>query len=234
MNWRILPLIPLLALQALWVVLRAQRLPEAAGPRSGTTGDGPKLRLLIIGDSSAAGVGVSQQSDAMAGQIALHLSDTHRVHWQLKARTGATTRDALKWLKAMNPATYDVALIVFGVNDSKNGMPRQEWQSNLRDLVHLLRTAYSVKHVFIPGLPPMGKFPLLPNPLRRVLGQRADDFDRALVDVVSTEPNVHIVRLDLPEDPNLMASDGFHPGAEVYREMGKAVATAIRAALPRG
>ncbi|EEX09439.1 hypothetical protein SL1157_1477 [Ruegeria lacuscaerulensis ITI-1157] len=52
-----LPLLPLLAAQALMVRQRALRLPEPSGPREGRQGRGPRLRLLIVGDSSAAGVG---------------------------------------------------------------------------------------------------------------------------------------------------------------------------------
>ena len=66
-------LFPLFALQALWVVARAERLPEPPGPRSGVGGDGPDLRLLILGDSSAAGVGAERQEDALSGQLAARL-----------------------------------------------------------------------------------------------------------------------------------------------------------------
>ena len=41
---------------------RALRLPEATGPRSGVSANAPlaPLRLLIIGDSAAAGVGATR------------------------------------------------------------------------------------------------------------------------------------------------------------------------------
>lgn len=71
---------PLLAAQALWVISRALQLPEAAGPRSGVTGTGPILRLRIIGDSSAAGVGVAHQDQALAGQLASELSPHFNVN----------------------------------------------------------------------------------------------------------------------------------------------------------
>ncbi|HSN31662.1 MAG TPA: SGNH/GDSL hydrolase family protein, partial [Ideonella sp.] len=56
-----LALAPLLVAQALGTRRRALRLPEAAGPREGLVGaqgDAPAFRLLLAGDSSAAGVGV--------------------------------------------------------------------------------------------------------------------------------------------------------------------------------
>ena len=57
---------PVLVAQAVVTRGRMPRLPEAAGPRQGEVGSGPLLRLLIVGDSSAAGVGVAQQRDALS------------------------------------------------------------------------------------------------------------------------------------------------------------------------
>ena len=63
-----------LLIQALLLRKHALRLPEATGARQGSSGEGAPLRVLIIGDSSAAGVGVSTQHDALAGQLAIALA----------------------------------------------------------------------------------------------------------------------------------------------------------------
>ena len=57
-----LSLAPLLLVQGRWVRRRTPLLPEPPGPRAGVIGQGPVLRLLIVGDSSAAGVGVAHQA----------------------------------------------------------------------------------------------------------------------------------------------------------------------------
>jgi hypothetical protein len=63
-----LALSPLLVVQALHTRARVPSLPEAAGAREGVLGRGAvALRLLIAGDSSAAGVGVATQQHALAG-----------------------------------------------------------------------------------------------------------------------------------------------------------------------
>ena len=51
------------------------------------------FRLLIVGDSSAAGVGVRTQAQALAGHLSRALASGARrkVHWQLVARSGITT-----------------------------------------------------------------------------------------------------------------------------------------------
>ncbi|NIP82235.1 MAG: SGNH/GDSL hydrolase family protein, partial [Gemmatimonadetes bacterium] len=52
-------LAPILVAQGLFVRWRTTRLPEPPGDREGVTGAGPPLRLLVAGDSAAAGVGAS-------------------------------------------------------------------------------------------------------------------------------------------------------------------------------
>jgi hypothetical protein len=58
---------PLLIAQANRLRRTALELPEPHGPRSGKVGRGdPVLRLLVAGDSSAAGVGARTQREALA------------------------------------------------------------------------------------------------------------------------------------------------------------------------
>ena len=92
LHWWLITLLcwPLLLWQGKRVRKLALHLPEAAGPRSGVSGDAqlPPLRLLICGDSAAAGVGVTLQDDALSGQLVSLLAPHYRVQWQLEAQTG--------------------------------------------------------------------------------------------------------------------------------------------------
>ncbi len=60
-------LLPVLLGQAVYLRKNVVKLPEPEGARIGVLGEGPLLRLLILGDSSAAGVGVETQADALLG-----------------------------------------------------------------------------------------------------------------------------------------------------------------------
>ena len=67
---------PVLLPQSRWLKRNALRLAEAAGPREGKIGHGdPVLRLLVVGDSSAADVGVADQAQALALPLARRLAD---------------------------------------------------------------------------------------------------------------------------------------------------------------
>ena len=116
---------PLLIAQAVLTRRRAPMLPEAAGDRRGVFGRGPVLRVLIVGDSSGAGVGVQTQDLALAGHLTRTLAEAAQaeVHWHLVAKTGITSAQALELVKQERPRPADVAVVVLGVNDVIEQVP---------------------------------------------------------------------------------------------------------------
>ena len=221
------PLLPLLAAQALWVAARAARLPEAQGPRSGRFGQGPPLRVLILGDSSAAGVGVASQNRALSGRLATRLAPRFAVDWTLQARSGATARSARRSLDALDPRVFDVAVIALGVNDTKNGVRVSRWRRDYAALLETLFTRFGVSLVCASGVPPLDRFPLLPRPLRDVLGRRALALDLELRGLARALGGVVHLPVGNALTPAGMAADGFHPGPAIYDEWARQVAGAI-------
>ena len=221
-----LALSPLLVAQALLTRRRLPQLPEAAGPRSGVQGQGAPLRLLIAGDSSAAGVGVAHQRLALAGQLVPALARTAGVqlHWQLLARSGLTTAQTLAWLRDARPSPADVALIVTGVNDVVDQVPSHRAVAARDALASWLRNSLAVQHVVFAPLPPVHHFPGLPQPLRWVAGADARRHNRALRAWAAGRNDVSVVDMELPLNRGVMAADGFHPGASVYRYCGSSIA----------
>jgi lysophospholipase L1-like esterase len=224
-----LALAPLLVAQAVATRSRTPRLPEAEGPREGVVGRGPALRLLIAGDSSAAGVGVAHQRDALAGHLtrALARQAGARVEWRLVARSGVTSAQCLALLDEAGPLAADVAVLVLGVNDVVDQVPSQRAVAARAALANRLRNAHGVAHVVFAPLPPVHRFPALPQPLRWVAGADARRHDEALAQWAATRGDVSHVPIDYPLAPEVMAYDGFHPGEPVYRACGEAIARHI-------
>ena len=226
-----LVLSPLLVAQALVTRARMPRLPEAEGPRQGEVGQGPVLRLLVAGDSSAAGVGVGTQQQALAGPMARHLAQAVgvRVHWQLVARSGLTTQQTLQWLRDEPPAPADVAVVVTGVNDIVERIPVARAVAARDAAATWLREVHGVRHVVFAPLPPVHRFPGLPQPLRWAAGSEARRHNAALARWAGTRGDVSCVDMDMSLEADAMASDGFHPGAPVYRYCAEAIAGHIAA-----
>lgn len=227
--WRAVLLSPVILPQLIWVRMRAARLPEAAGPREGVIGQGAVRRVLIVGDSTAAGVGAQTQAEALSGQVAGYLARDCRVEWRLVARSGAEVPDTLEMLSEEPESSYDYALICLGVNDAKNGRFQPRFEEGYAALLRTLSDRFGVRQIVCSGLPPKVFFPLLPRPLRDVLGARMIRFDRAIAHMAAEHRGATHLALDFTNDVSLVASDGFHPGPEIYRMWAERAAKVMRA-----
>lgn len=223
MRPRVLALAPLLVAQGLAVRSRTPVLPEAAGPRRGEAGDGPTLRVAILGESTAAGVGVDSLEDALAGRFVHELATRldRRIEWTLSARTGATAAEARRTLlPALGPS--DLALVVLGVNDTLRLTGRTRWGREIRGIVSEL----DAHRVLLAGLPDLAAFPTLPQPLRGVLAGQARTLD-AKLDAVARADAAVVHAPAPPLDGHDFAADGFHPGAGTYRAWAEHLLAAV-------
>ncbi|HOQ71567.1 MAG: SGNH/GDSL hydrolase family protein [Smithellaceae bacterium] len=227
----IISLAPVLIAQALYVRRVTPRLPEPLGERSGEHGSGPPLKLLIAGDSAAAGVGVSRQSEALSGQLVRALGQNFRVSWKLIARTGHRSKDVLAMLEEIPPEKLDVVVTSIGVNDVTHGTGRQTWIARQEKIIRLLLSKFDSPHVILSGIPPMHLFPALPQPLRWYLGSRAKHFNHALEQSVQGCSRCTFVSIDFPLETTYMADDGFHPGTRAYSFWAKHLAGIITAKI---
>ncbi len=224
-------LAPLLIAQGLYVRHVTPRLPEPSGERFGVRGSGPPLSLLILGDSAAAGVGVPTQSKALSGQLVSALGSEYGVSWKLIARTGHRAKDILAELKAALAETFDVVMISVGVNDVTHGTSCRKWIHQQGQIVRLLQSKFLTQHILLSSLPPMHRFPALPQPLRWYIGLRAKQFNSALEKFVKTCDRCELVAINYSCDGVCMAADGFHPGASAYAIWAELAAGIIRSRL---
>ena len=222
-----LALAPIVLPQALWTRHTALRLPEAAGAQGGVAGaefSGQPLRLLLIGESTVAGVGVEAQTEALAGQLALALAERQQrpVAWRACGENGITAGEACERLLPLalsQPA--DLVLLVFGVNDTTHLSSLTRWVAALRSLSRAL--AAQGAQVAFTGVPPIQHFTALPWLLRRLLGLRAALLDDALLRA-SREERADYLKLGLLVTPDYLARDGYHPSALGYRVWAEGLA----------
>ena len=228
---------PLLLAQGRHVRLTTPVLPEPVGARSGVEGVGnkPPLRLLVVGDSSAAGVGAERQEAALAQPLARALAKRRggAVSWQLVAKSGVCAAEAVDLLHANRIARADVLVTAVGMND----VTGQRAARFLRDVEELWRVASrvaGVKHGVVSGLPPLHALPAAPQPLRWYLGRYARSLDRSLEDWVARRRHLGFCSLQWAVEPGSIASDGFHPGPRGYARWSMEAADRVMEVLARG
>lgn len=219
--------LPLALPLALHTRRTALRLPPAAGAQSGLAGaglGGAPLRLVLIGESTVAGVGVEAQEAALAGQLAQALAARLQrpVAWRACGENGITAGEACERLLPLalsEPA--DLVLLVFGVNDTTHLSSLARWEDSLRALSRAL-SARGERVVFT-GVPPIQHFSALPWLLRRLLGLRAALLDAELRRL-SAQECAQYARLELEFAEEYLARDGYHPSALGYRVWSEGLA----------
>ncbi|MFC3118833.1 SGNH/GDSL hydrolase family protein [Jhaorihella thermophila] len=184
-----LPLAPLLAAQAVAVRRAALILPEPPGPPSRQGRRRPAAASADRGRLLGRWGRRPHQDAALSGQLVRRLSRHVHLTWRLEAATGETTRDAIDRLKRLDAGPFDVAILALGVNDVTHGTTRRGWIAGQRALHDLLRTRFGVRRIIASGLPPMGQFPVLPQPLRWIVGRQAQRFDIDLARMAGPDPD---------------------------------------------
>ena len=192
---------------------RFVRLLEAGGP----------AHLAGLGDSLTYGYMVSRGYFDM---VADGLRDRYPEAQLTVANYGVCGDTATGGLnragQLFRPAPPDLALVQFGLNDCYMGIPAEEFQEDLLDLVsRLRRDAPECELLLVP--PPVLRFDddnRMVKPFRRAFFRVAEEADVPIAPVAETW------RTHEPAGP-LWLSDGVHPSKEGYSIIAKAVLTAI-------
>ncbi|WP_165970645.1 SGNH/GDSL hydrolase family protein, partial [Actinomadura sp. 6K520] len=252
----LIPLAPILAVQAWRTARRTPRLAPATGDEHGFVpgtdpAAGPAYRVVVIGESTAVGVGASRHAQALPGFLAEALRERLRrsVSWSVTGENGATAHRVATGLVPANGTPgdgtppggappggasggpgADLVVLTVGINDLIRGRPLRRWTDDVSRLIAALQGRYAHATLVVAGMPPVHRFPAIPQPLRLVLGARARIMDRIMRDAARSRGAVHAPMDEaMARDRRLFATDGFHPSPDGYRAWAEDLA---RAATP--
>jgi lysophospholipase L1-like esterase len=153
------------------------------------------------------------------------------VHWQVEGKTGAEISQLRQSIDQLSPEQKaDVILISIGVNNVTGLSSTRQWQFQINRLVAELKCKWPDARVIFVGLPPMGQFPLPPQPLRFTLGQRAETFDGIAASVIAQHIGMIHIATDISPLEEEFCEDGFHPSAKSCANWAKELAHRIEAA----
>lgn len=208
----------------------ALRLPPASGPLNGVAGadlPGEPLRLLVLGESTVVGVGVDELHAALVAQLAAVLAarSGRPVAWRACGENGITAAQAHeRLLPQVLGQPFDLALLVFGVNDTTHLTSLPRWEAALGGMAKAL--AVRGARVAFSSVPPLQHFTALPWLLRRLLGMRAALLD-ACLRRLATRQGVGHHAVELEFSAEYLARDGYHPSALGYRVWAEGLALSL-------
>ncbi len=225
--------LPLWWLHLLQLRRRLPALPPASGPTRGSV-PGPEeaIHLLVLGESTVAGVGAADHQQALTGQIARALAAQTRrtVHWEAVGQNGTTVRAATRrLLPRISAQKPQVVVVALGVNDVLWFRSRGRFMRDIASLERRLRRRIGPAPIVWSPIPDLGRFPSLSPTLRSVLGHRARRLDQAARDAARTLPQViYLPPMPLPSNrPDLFCADGFHPSPLGYELWARYLVTEL-------
>lgn len=206
--------LPVYMAQGIYVRQTSMRLsPPNEGAWSGQFGDGePTTNVLVVGDSSAAGVGIDNTSGTLGYQFAqkLHERTGDPVAWRVSGHNSAVAgevRDTV--VPNLEPLPYTHILIMLGVNDIKNWHSVKRWKREFGSLLYALRTRFPEAKIYWHQAIDLTTAPALPEPLGSIMNMRAALFNRKGAQLCVERGVVCVPPLPITE-PAGYCKDGFH------------------------
>jgi lysophospholipase L1-like esterase len=222
--------LPVYVWQGLAVRRRTHRLspPHNAGIYS-FDGEGKPLRILVLGDSSAAGVGVDRIEDSFAHHLPRMLAErsgrpvTARIAG-MNSATAAQIRDFV--VPHLEDREIDWIALNIGTNDAKNFHSGRRFCKDFGTLLYALRARFPAARILWSGVLDLATVPALPSPLNRILGVRSRLIDHN-GRILCQERGALAPPPSWVPHPENFSSDGFHASARGYREWAEQAAAFI-------
>jgi lysophospholipase L1-like esterase len=190
---------------------------SAATPREGGAG---ATRLLVVGDSTAVGAGVTDMADAVAGRLGTRVPAAWRVVGDNGLRSGELLEGYLA-PAAERPA--DLIVVLVGWNDALQLRSARSFARATGALLDGLGAAHPAARIALVAPPRFGRFAVFPQPLRWALGAHAEGLTR-VARHLADERGIPLVP---GFDAVHVASDRFHPDAAGYAALAADVAAAL-------
>lgn len=238
--WLLLAVLVVLVVEG-YLAVTAEYLPSDPGYIIDTTvgpPGGEPVDLVILGDSTAAGVGSPSLEESLPVLVAERVASrlgrpVHVIGLGVSgARTATVLENQVPMLAEFDPG---VVLIVIGGNDVTHVTPPWAMRQQTVALIEGAREA-SGAPVVIGGIPEFRTVPALLQPLRWVVGRYASvlrEVQRGAVRAAGV-PFVDIAALASPRfigKPESMSPDGYHPAPLGYSFWADALAPAVAGTL---
>jgi lysophospholipase L1-like esterase len=236
------PLLPIMFFQGKKIRENVPKLPEARNPKGYIKTDSEKtLKILAIGESTIAGIGVDFHENGFIGSLAKEISakTNHSILWKVYAKSGYTAKKVRKRLvPKIVDSTADIIVIGLGGNDAFKLNSPDVWIFQINLLIKDLKRKFPKTPIYFTNMPPIKEFPAFTSTIKFVIGNLVEILGKRLYRKTRNMENVHYnkevvdletwrKRYNLEGDISAFFSDGVHPSKLTYQVWGKDMATFI-------
>ena len=196
-------------------------------PRLPLPGDSPfgickgkdkEFKILGLGESPMAGVGIAKHSLTLTGLTAVKLNKLLgcSVKWEILAESGLSLKNLNKLIGEQLGKNSNLVLVSMGGNDVFQLTPPWVWKNNINACVKLLFEKENKPLILFSPVPPVGRFPAIPNPLRITFSFWGLLLQASLAQTINSMDNAYLLDERFPEGKEYYLEDGIHPSPLAY------------------
>lgn len=192
-------------------------------------GSNPESHLLIIGESTAAGVGATSTETTFASHIFQNLNAQFTIfnigENGLKAEN---LQVLLKKSENEMTGTFSKAIILIGANDCFKLTPPKKFKREMESFIQFLVLRKGVKKITIPLIPPVQNFPGIPGVMRFFLGWHRSLLTNELEHLEKKLPHLSFENHGGKFSDEFFSEDGIHPSDWGYELIAASIAAKIK------
>ena len=216
---QLFPWLPFLVYQAKKVRKSSPKLPSQSALL--TLGQGEK-HVVLLGESTVAGVGASSESTTLAGNFSHIFGESYQI--ETIGKKGLRVKEAfslyLRHKKSRSKKSEGVILFL-GANDCFLLTSPQVFKKELESLIQQIQVATDADWIYLAAIPPVHLFPAFSEQMRSFLSKQRAYLQREMEDIASNENKViyHPIPMDL--QPEFFSTDGVHPSDLGYQKIAE-------------
>lgn len=213
------PWLPFLVYQAKKVRKSSPKLP-AQSPLL-TLGQGEK-HVVLLGESTVAGVGASSASTTLAGNFSRIFGDTYQI--ETIGKKGLRVKEAfslyLKHKKSESKKSEGV-LLFLGANDCFLLTSPQVFKKELESLIQQIQVDTGAEWVYLAAIPPVHLFPAFSDQMRSFLFRQRYYLLQEMQGIAARNPQVIFHQIPMDLQPEFFSADGVHPSDLGYQKIAE-------------
>ena len=223
---KLFPVIPFLLHQA-YKVQKLRPTPKAQSEFI-KLGNGPQ-KYLVLGESTAAGVGASSAECTFAGNIYRLFGEDCTVTNLGKngIRAGQVLPFFSEKLHAEKTQTDGIFLFL-GANDCFRLTNPTHYHRSLLNLIHYLDSDFNPSWIYLADIPPVHLFPAFPAMLQSYLKSQREFLREEMKQIANMNSKIIFDELILNLPPEFFSQDMVHPSDIGYRAIAEFAWEGIR------
>lgn len=216
---RLYPWVPFLVYQAKQIRKSSPSLPSQSSLL--TLGHGEN-HILLLGESTVAGVGASSPAHTLAGNFHRLLGESYQI--ETIGKKGLRVKEALSLFyqhRQEQTRKFKGVILFLGANDCFLLTSPDAFKKEVETLIHQIQLATFTEWIYLAAIPPVHLFPAFSKRMKAFLQIQRSYLQSELEKIAENHPNVIYHRIPMDLQSEFFSADRIHPSDLGYQKIAE-------------